>query len=172
MCGNTSRLFQSYTIPILHPSNLTHFQPYTLSMIHPSNLTLPIIHSSNPTLFQSYTLSVLNSSNPIFKCFTLPILHKIQLYFLAVPSQLNKLSIYPSHYNSILRIRFTEVAFQSKFSKPYLIFILHIIYYPLLKILKEYSIRHRNSKSQEGNIRKYNRKFPLDLREVADQFIS
>ena len=102
MCDNTSRLFQSYTIPILHPSNLTHFQPYTPPMIHPSNLTLPIIHSSNPTLFQSYTLSVLNSSNPIFKCFTLPILHKIQLYFLAVPSQLNKLSIYPSHYNSIL----------------------------------------------------------------------
>ena len=32
-----------------------------------------------------------------------------------------------------MRISFTEVAFQSKFSKPYLIF-LHIIYYPLLKI--------------------------------------
>ena len=50
-------IFQSYTLPILHPSNHTLFQLYILSILHFSNLTplqsynLAILHSSNLTLF-------------------------------------------------------------------------------------------------------------------------
>ena len=51
----------SYTLSILHSSNIALFQPYTLSTLHSSNLTLqqyytllihtpPILHSSNITL--------------------------------------------------------------------------------------------------------------------------
>ena len=55
-------MFQSYTLMILHSSNLTLFQSYTFPIIHSSNYTLfqsnilPILHHSNLSFFQSFTL--------------------------------------------------------------------------------------------------------------------
>ena len=77
----------SYTLPILHSSNLALFQYYSFPILHSSDITLsqshtlPILHSSNPTLFQSYTLPILHlpilhhSNSTLFQSCTLQILH-------------------------------------------------------------------------------------------------
>ena len=68
-------IFQSYTLSILHSSNIALFQPYTLSTLHSSNLTLqqyytplihtpPILHSSNITL-SNLTTNKVDTRDPI-----------------------------------------------------------------------------------------------------------
>ena len=54
-------LFQSYTLPILHSSNLTLFKSYTLTLLHSDTITLWHSDALNLTLFQSYTLTLLHS---------------------------------------------------------------------------------------------------------------
>ena len=71
------KLFQSYTLPILHSSNPTPFQSYTLPILQPfQSYNLPILQPSNLKVFQSYTLPILQSFNlTLFQSYTLPILH-------------------------------------------------------------------------------------------------
>ena len=73
---STLPLFQSYTLPILHPLNLTPFR----------NCTLPITHSSSLTLFHYYTLpfnrAVENNYvvTPIFLSCLLYLVGQINIY--------------------------------------------------------------------------------------------